>query len=72
MQVKAGSKAELVCTDKDGKETRELIYDFSNEDGIIQGVHNRDESIASFAKACFNYNFKEIRPSFQGYIPRNL
>ena len=27
MQVKAGSKAELVCTDKDGKETRELIYD---------------------------------------------
>ena len=55
MQVKAGSKAELVCTDKDGKETRELIYDFSNEDGIIQGVHNRDESIASFAKACFNY-----------------
>ena len=55
MQVKAGSKAELVCTDMDGKETRELIYDFSNEDGIIQGVHNRDESIASFAKACFNY-----------------
>ena len=55
MQVKAGSKAGLVCTDKDGKETRELIYDFSNEDGIIQGVHNRDESIASFAKACFNY-----------------
>lgn len=55
MQVKAGSKAELVCTDKDGKETRELIYDFSNEDGIIQGVHNRDESIASFAKTCFNY-----------------
>ena len=55
MQVKAGSKAELVCTDTDGKETRELIYDFSNEDGIIQGVHNRDESIASFAKACFNY-----------------
>ena len=32
-----------------------MIYDFSNEDGIIQGVHNRDESIASFAKACFNY-----------------
>ena len=55
MQVKAGSKAELVCTDKDGKETRELIYDFSYEDGIIQVVHNRDESIASFAKACFNY-----------------
>lgn len=55
MQVKAGSKAELVTTDKNGNETRELIYDFANEDGIIQGVHNRDESIASFARACFNY-----------------
>lgn len=55
MQVKAGSKAELVTTDADGKETRELIYDFASEDGIIQGVHNRDKSIASFARACFNY-----------------
>jgi isocitrate dehydrogenase len=55
MQVKAGSKAELVCTDANGNETRELIYDFANEDGIIQGLHNRDKSIASFARACFNY-----------------
>ena len=55
MQVKAGSKAELVTTDANGNETRELIYDFANEDGIIQGVHNRDKSIASFARACFNY-----------------
>ena len=55
MQVKAGSKAELVTTDANGNETRELIYDFANEDGIIQGDHNRDKSIASFARACFNY-----------------
>ncbi|MCH5210499.1 MAG: NADP-dependent isocitrate dehydrogenase [Oscillospiraceae bacterium] len=55
MQVKAGSKAELVTTDADGNETRELIFDFANEDGIIQGVHNRDKSIGSFARACFNY-----------------
>ena len=55
MQVKAGTKAELVCTDKDGNETRSLIYDFADEDGIIQGLHNRDKSIASFARACFNY-----------------
>ena len=55
MQVKAGNKAELVTTDANGNETRELIYDFANEDGIIQGVHNRDKSIASFARACFNY-----------------
>lgn len=55
MQVKAGTKAELVTTDADGNETRELIYDFAAEDGIIQGLHNRDKSIASFARACFNY-----------------
>ncbi|MCC8159840.1 MAG: NADP-dependent isocitrate dehydrogenase [Oscillospiraceae bacterium] len=55
MQVKAGNKAELVTTDAQGNEKRELIYDFANEDGIIQGVHNRDKSIGSFARACFNY-----------------
>lgn len=54
MQVKGGSKAELVCTDKDGNETRELIHEFAG-DGIIQGLHNRDDSIASFARACFNF-----------------
>lgn len=55
MRVSQGSKAELVCTDKDGKETRETIFDFKDTDGIIQGLHNRDDSIASFAKACFNF-----------------
>ncbi|MCH5194211.1 MAG: NADP-dependent isocitrate dehydrogenase [Oscillospiraceae bacterium] len=55
MQVQEGSKAELVVTDKDGKETRALIHDFDGTDGIIQGLHNTDKSISSFAKACFNY-----------------
>ena len=55
MQVKKGSKAELVCTDADGNVSRETIYEFSDGDGIIQGLHNRDESIGSFARACFNY-----------------
>ncbi|MBQ8301918.1 MAG: NADP-dependent isocitrate dehydrogenase [Clostridia bacterium] len=55
MKISAGTKAELVATDANGNETRELIFDFKNEDGIIQGVHNRDESIGSFARACFNY-----------------
>lgn len=54
MLVQGGSKAELVVTDKDGNETRELIYSFDSE-GIIQGVHNIDKSIASFARCCFNY-----------------
>lgn len=54
MQVKGGGKAELVWTDKNGKETRQLIHEFT-DDGIIQGLHNRDNSIAGFARSCFNY-----------------
>lgn len=55
LRVADGSKAELVVTDKDGKETRTLIHEFKGSDGIVQGVHNIDASIASFARACFNY-----------------
>ncbi len=52
--VKNGGKAELVYTDKDGNETRELIHTFDG-DGIIQGLHNVDKSIEGFARACLNY-----------------
>ena len=55
MQVAEGSKCELVCTDANGNETRSLIHDFENTSGIIQGVHNTDKSIASFARSCFNF-----------------
>jgi len=55
MQVEQGSKCELVCTDKDGNETRSLIYDFKDSAGIIQGLHNKDKSIESFARSCFNF-----------------
>ncbi|HNX64543.1 MAG TPA: NADP-dependent isocitrate dehydrogenase [Oscillospiraceae bacterium] len=55
MTVPDGSKAELVVTDKNGNETRQLIHEFKGSDGIIQGLHNIDESIGSFARACFNF-----------------
>ena len=55
MKCPQGSKAELVLTAKDGKETREQIFDFENTPGIIQGLHNREDSISSFARACFNF-----------------
>ena len=55
MKVADGSTAELVVTDKDGNETRQLIHQFSGSDGIIQGLHNINASIASFARACFNF-----------------
>ena len=54
MVVEAGSKAELCVTKPDGTEERSLIHNFAT-DGIIQGLHNLDKSIGSFARACFNY-----------------
>ncbi len=55
MQVPEGAKCELVMTDKDGKETRSLIHEFKGSAGIIQGLHNIDKSIGSFARSCFNF-----------------
>ncbi len=55
IRVEKGCKAELVVTDAQGNETRELIHDFAKSDGIIQGLHNLDNSIAGFARACLNY-----------------
>ena len=54
MVVEGGSKAELCVTKADGTEERSLIHDFKT-DGIIQGMHNIDKSIGSFARSCFNY-----------------
>lgn len=50
----AGGKAELVFTDKDGQETRQTIYNFEC-DGVLTGQYNKDSSIASFARACFQF-----------------
>ena len=55
LPVPEGAKAELVVTAADGTETRATIHDFAGSAGIIQGIHNTDKSIASFARACFNY-----------------
>ena len=54
MKIPAAGKAELVYTNENGEETRELIHQFEGP-GIIQGQHNICASIESFAKACFNY-----------------
>ena len=54
IRVEGPGKAELVFTASDGTETRELIHDFTGA-GVLQGMHNTDKSITSFARACFNY-----------------
>ena len=53
-QVPGPGRAELVYTASDGAEARETIFDFQGA-GIIQGQHNTDASITSFAHACFQY-----------------
>jgi isocitrate dehydrogenase len=54
IKVPGKGKAELVFTAEDGTEIRETIHEFDGP-GILQGIHNTDQSIASFAKACFGY-----------------
>ncbi|MGN0563885.1 MAG: NADP-dependent isocitrate dehydrogenase [Candidatus Heritagella sp.] len=54
MQVPAGAKAELVVTRADGTQERMTIHDFETP-GVIQGMHNIDKSIESFARSCFNF-----------------
>lgn len=54
IKVPGAGKAELVFTGEDGTEIREVIHNFTGS-GIIQGIHNTDKSISSFARACFGY-----------------
>ncbi|MBE5947103.1 MAG: NADP-dependent isocitrate dehydrogenase [Lachnospiraceae bacterium] len=54
MKIPSAGKAELVYTAEDGTEIRELIHNF-DKPGIIQGMHNINGSIESFARSCFNY-----------------
>ena len=54
MKIPGAGKAEIVFTAEDGTEVRELIHNF-NGSGIVQGMHNLDGSITSFARSCFNY-----------------
>ena len=54
MRVEGPGKAELVFTAADGTETRSLIHEFSGP-GVVQGMHNLDASIESFARSCFEF-----------------
>ena len=54
MKIPGAGKVELVYTAEDGSETRELVHNFDGA-GIVQGMHNINRSIESFARSCFNY-----------------
>ncbi len=54
MRIPGPGKVELVYTAADGTEARELVHDFTGA-GVVQGMHNLDDSIESFARSCFEY-----------------
>ncbi len=58
IRTETGGKAEIIFTDNEGKEIRETIMELDGP-GILQGMHNTDESIRSFATACFEYALDE-------------
>ena len=54
-RVECPGKAELLFTDENGRElSRQTIFDFKDP-GVLQAMHNRDDSILSFARCCFSY-----------------
>ncbi len=53
-RVEEGEKAELVISSKDG-EKRQTVFSFDTSAGVVQGQHNTDKSILSFARSCFEY-----------------
>jgi len=61
MEIEGPGKVELVYTKADGSERRVKVADFQGR-GIVQGMHNFDESIKSFARACFLYAIAEKLP----------
>ena len=54
IKVPCAGKAELVFTAEDGTQTKELIHEFKGA-GVLQGMHNLNGSIESFARSCFNF-----------------
>ena len=54
LRIPGSGKVELVYTAADGTEMRALVHDFAGP-GVVQGMHNLDASIESFARSCFNY-----------------
>ncbi len=54
MKIPGPGKVELVYTAADGSQQKELIHEFEGP-GVVQGMHNLDASIESFAKSCFNF-----------------
>lgn len=59
-RVNEGDRVYLVVVDKEGNEVRrQLVHGFNGTGGVVQGVHNCDDSIRSFAHSCFRYAIEQ-------------
>ena len=54
MQIPGPGKVELVYTAEDGSKSAVTVHEFKGP-GVVQGMHNLDASIESFARSCFTY-----------------
>lgn len=54
MIIPGPGKVELVYTAEDGTVKRELVHNYTGA-GVVQGMHNLDDSIENFARSCFRY-----------------
>ena len=54
MKIPGPGKAELVFTGEDGTVMKETIHEFKGP-GVLQGMHNLNKSIESYARSCFSY-----------------
>ena len=58
-----GNKVYLVSEDKEGREVaRKLVHDFNGTTGVVQWMHNCDDSVRSFAHSCFSYALEQGLP----------
>ena len=66
-KARQGERAYIVVTDADGRELRRsLIHDFNDGCGIVQGVHNTEQSVIAFARYCFKYALEHKMPVWFG------
>ena len=74
MVIPGPGKVELVYTAQDGSETRELVHQFEGS-GVVQGMHNLDASIESFARSCFTYaldTHQDLAPPPRIRFPKSM
>ena len=70
-RIPGAGKAELLFTGADGTEQRATVFNFEGP-GVLQGQYNKDDSIRSFARSCFNYGFVWACKNYDGDVMSDM